>query len=173
MIAYLVLTGKQPVRGSSDQETFNNIVNANISYEDPIWETLSDESKEFVKLLLTWDEKLRPAAEDALQHPWILKKAERKASLELRRSTMDALSNLEKFDAQSKLRVATCTFIATQLMDREEREKIDDVFRAIDLNNDGTLNREEVKQGYEKCFERELSDGEIDAIFKVWTISLH
>lgn len=172
MIAYLVLTGKQPVRGSSDQETFNNIVKANISYEDPIWDTLSDESKEFVKLLLSWEEKMRPTAEEALQHPWILKKAKSISSLELKRSTMDALSNLEKFDAQSKLRVATCTFIATQLMDREEREKIDDVFRAIDLNNDGTLNREEVKLGYEKCFERELSEDEIDAIFKVWLVSM-
>ena len=52
-------------------------------------------------------------------------------------------------------------------MDKGEKEKIDDVFRLIDLNNDGTLNRDEVKQGYEKYFDRELSDEEIDAIFKV------
>lgn len=31
---------------------------------------------------------------------------------------------------------------------------------------DGTLNRDEVKQGYEKYFDRELSNEEISLIFK-------
>jgi Ca2+-binding EF-hand superfamily protein len=51
-------------------------------------------------------------------------------------------------------------------MDKDEKAKIDDVFRAMDLNNDGTLDRSEVKYGYEHCFGRELSDEEIDTIFK-------
>lgn len=115
MIAFIVLTGRQPLRGSSDQETFNNIVKANISYDDPIWDSLSSESQDFVKLLLNWEETLRPTAEEALQHPWIQQQARRQTSLALRQDTMNALSNLEAFDARSKLRVATCTFIATQV----------------------------------------------------------
>jgi calcium-dependent protein kinase len=168
VIAFYVLTGRPPLKGETDQETFNNIVKGNISYHDAVWEKLTDDCHKFVKLLLSWEEHLRPTAEEALQHPWIINHTRRKSGLEdLRLSTMTALSNLEAFDAQSKLRVATCTFIATQLMDKEEREKIDDVFRAIDLNNDGTLNRDEVKQGYETYFDRALSDEEIDAIFQV------
>lgn len=166
MIAYLVLTGKQPFKGASDEQTFQNIAKGLVSFSDPIWSELSDKAQDFVKKLLTWDQALRPTAAEALLHPWIVKKAHRMISAQQRNETEQALSNLESFDAHSKLRVATCTFIASQLMDREEKEKIDDVFRAIDYNNDGTLNREEVKSGYEQFFDRELTEAEIDRIFK-------
>lgn len=166
VIAYLVLTGKQPFKGADDEETFRNIAKGTVSYDDPIWESLSTKSKDFVKKLLTWDQGERPNAAEALKQPWIVKKARRTLSMDDCVSTRQALSNLESFDAQSKLRVATCTFIATQLMDKKEKEKIDDVFRSIDYNNDGTLNREEVKFGYEKFFDKELTDDEIDAIFR-------
>ncbi|CAB9505557.1 MAP kinase-activated protein kinase 2 (Fragment) [Seminavis robusta] len=164
VIAFIVLTGKQPFKGETDKETFTNIVSGAVKYDDPVWESLSDESQEFVKLLLTWDETQRPTAVEALKHPW-LKMKRRVTPAGLRDTTMQALANLEAFDAQSKLKIATCTFIASQLMDREEKEKIDDVFRAIDLNHDGSLNREEVKLGYEKYFGKELTDQEIDTIF--------
>jgi serine/threonine protein kinase len=170
VIAYIILSGKQPLKGATDQETFTNIAKGEISYADPIWESISPEAQDFVKLLLTWDERLRPTASEALNHPWMMKNGQNKCEL-LRQNTMEALSNLESFDAKSKLRVATCTFIASQLMDKEEKEKIDDVFRAIDLNNDGTLNRQEVKQGYNTYFGRELTDEEIDSIFKVKCLS--
>jgi Ca2+-binding EF-hand superfamily protein len=165
VIAYIVLSGKQPLKGATDQETFTNIAKGEISYADPIWESIAGEAQDFVKLLLTWDEKLRPTASEALNHPW-MKNGQNQCTL-LRQSTMDALNNLESFDAKSKLRVATCTFIASQLMGKGEKEKIDDAFRAIDLNNDGTLNKQEVKQGYNTYFGRELTDEEIDSIFMV------
>jgi calcium-dependent protein kinase len=170
VIAYIVLSGKQPLKGETDQETFTNIAKREISYADPVWNSITGEAQGFVKLLLTWDESLRPTASEALNHPWMMKNGQNQCAL-LRQSTRDALNNLESFDAQSKLRVATCTFIASQLMDKGEKEKIDDAFRAIDLNNDGTLNREEVKQGYNTYFGRELSDEEIDNIFMVRDLS--
>ena len=165
MIAYIVLSGKQPLKGETDEETYTNIAKGAISFTDPIWKSLTNEAQDFVKLLLTWDEGSRPTAGEALDHPWL--KNGKNTSILLRQTTMEALNNLESFDAQSKLRVATCTFIASQLMDKGEKEKIDDVFRAIDLNNDGTLSRHEVKQGYNTYFGRELTDEEIDAIFMV------
>ena len=161
----MVLSGKQPLKGVDDQDTFNNIVNGQISYADPIWDEVSADAKNFVQKLLSSDPDKRPTAAEALDHPWLIN-LNKVASAELRDQSMQALNNLAEFDAQSKLRVATCTFIASQLMDKEEREKIDNVFRAIDINNDGTLNKEEVKLGYGKFFGRDLSDEEVDAIFK-------
>jgi calcium-dependent protein kinase len=165
VIAFLVLSGQQPFKGQTDQDTFNNIVNGAYSFNDPIWDNISDRAKDFVKTLLIWDQNERPSAAEALEHTWIEQKARRMTTAALRESTKGALTNLEAFEAQSKLRVATCTFIASQLMDKAEKERIDDVFRAMDLNNDGTLDRSEVKYGYEHFFDRKLSDEEIDAIF--------
>lgn len=167
VIGFLCLSGGvQPLKGESDQDTFNNIVNGKWSFDNPVWDNVSDLAKEFIKALLTWDQDKRPTAAEALEHSWILERAKRATSEDLRASSRDALKHLEAFDAQSKLRVATCSFIASQLMDRTEKEKIDEVFRAMDLNNDGSLDRSEVKWGYEHFFERELSDEEIDAIFR-------
>ena len=50
-----------------------------------------------------------------------------------------ALTNLQNFNAKSKLKQATYAFIASQLLSKQEKEQIDKVFRAMDLNGDGKL----------------------------------
>jgi calcium-dependent protein kinase len=52
---------------------------------------------------------------------------------------MSALTNLQNFNASSKLKQATYAFIASQLLSKQEKEQIDKVFRAMDLNGDGKL----------------------------------
>jgi len=78
---------------------------------------------------------------------------------------MSALSNLQSFNAQSKLKQATFAFIASQLLSKQEKEQIDRVFRAMDLNGDGKLSKEEIKSGYGEYFGRSLNDQEVDEMF--------
>ena len=59
---------------------------------------------------------------------------------------MSALTNLQNFNASSKLKQATYAFIASQLLSKQEKEQIDKVFRAMDLNGDGKLQKDEIKQ---------------------------
>jgi serine/threonine protein kinase len=42
------------------------------SYADACWATISDQAKDFITKLLTYDIEVRPSASEALQHPWIL-----------------------------------------------------------------------------------------------------
>jgi Ca2+-binding EF-hand superfamily protein len=158
------VSGQQPFKGATNEETFMNIVNGEFSFSDEAWDNISSEAKDFIKKLLTWDESSRPTAAQALKHPWIVKNC--KSDESLRRSTSVAMLNLQQFDSHSKLKLATCSFIASQLLSAEEKAKIDEVFRAIDINNDGVLTKDEVKVGYKKVFETDLSDEEIDKIFK-------
>lgn len=59
-----------------------------LSYEDPAeflenghsavrepfqWSRVTDEAKDFIRYLLTWEEDARPSARQALKHPWIIK----------------------------------------------------------------------------------------------------
>jgi len=78
---------------------------------------------------------------------------------------MSALTNLQNFNAQSKLKQATYAFIASQLLSKNEKEQIDKVFRAMDENGDGVLTKDEIKKGYQDYFGRALSDQEIDEMF--------
>jgi len=51
------------------------------------------------------------------------------------------------------------------LLSKQEKEQIDKVFRAMDLNGDGKLQKNEIKAGYSQYFGRDLTDEEIDDMF--------
>ena len=153
------------------------------------WSSVSEDAKDFIRQLLTYDEKARPTARQALQHPWIAHTTTQQDPHEQRPSarfsndasaaktpsgsqfvnslaTMAAWNNVAKFNAQSKLKQATLTFIAAQMVLKEERKAIDHVFRALDTKQDGKLSRSEVSKGYQECFHRELTETELDDLFE-------
>jgi Ca2+-binding EF-hand superfamily protein len=72
---------------------------------------------------------------------------------------------LRSFKADSKLKKATCAFIASQLLTKEEKDKIDTIFRTMDITRDGKLSKAEVKAGFYKVSGQFLSDQEIDEMF--------
>jgi hypothetical protein len=54
-------------------------------------------------------------------------------------AALSALSNLQNFNAQSKLNQATYAFIASKILSKQEKEETDRVFRAMDKNGDNKL----------------------------------
>merc|ERR1711935_1095996 len=134
-------------------------------FTDPIWNNISDSAKDFITLLLTKDQNKRPSADEALRHPWIEQASTLTRENVSNDVAMSALTNLQNFNAQSKLKQATYAFIASQLLSKQEKEQIDKVFRAMDLNGDGKLQKDEIKKGYAEFFGRNLSDQEVDELF--------
>ena len=113
------------------------------SFQDAVWGNVSDDAKDFITQLLTKDQEKRPSAGQALQHPWILKVNELQKTNLSADVAMGALKNLQNFNASSKLKQATYAFIASQLLSKQEKTDIDKVFRAMDVNGDGKLSKEE------------------------------
>ena len=145
VITYIVLSGIPPFNGASDQEIMKKVKLGKFSFADPCWNNVSDSAKDFITLLLTKDQDKRPTASKALEHPWI--QQAHAASKENVSSdvAISALTNLSNFNAKSKLKQATYAFIASQLLSKSEKEHIDKVFRAMDLNGDGKLCKSEIK----------------------------
>jgi len=141
------------------------VKSAKVSFADPVWAQVSDQAKDFITQLLTKEQDKRPSAEQALQHPWIKNAEKAQKDLVSGDVAMGALSNLKNFNADSKLKQATFAFIASQLLSKQEKESIDKVFRAMDVNGDGKLSKEEIKNGYAEYFGKSLSDEEIDEMF--------
>jgi calcium-dependent protein kinase len=75
---------------------------------------------------------------------------------------MNALDNLSKFNSDVTLKMATYSFIASQLMSKQERDNLSKVFKAFDKNGDGKLSMEEVKEGYLEQYGRIMSDEEVE-----------
>jgi len=63
------------------------------------------------------------------------------------------------------LKQATFAFIASQLISKQEKEQIDKVFKAMDLNGDGKLDKNEIKLGYKEYYDKDLDDEELNDLF--------
>lgn len=72
------------------------------------------------------------------------------------------MSNLLKFNNETKLRQTVYAFIASQLLTKTEREMYRHVFESIDVDHSGTLTEDEFIRGTKKFFGEQLT--EIDAM---------
>jgi calcium-dependent protein kinase len=73
---------------------------------------------------------------------------------------------LKNFRADQKLKQATFAFIASQLLSKSERENLAKIFKAIDKNGDGKLSLEEILDGYDQFFGKNMDKTDIEKMFK-------
>ena len=60
-----------PFNGQSDQDIMKKVREGAFSFDDRVWQTISENAKSFIRALLTYSPDERPSASDALTHPWI------------------------------------------------------------------------------------------------------
>lgn len=90
---------------------------------------------------MTVDPIRRLSAQEALKHPWIVE-AYKKSDLNINHEeAIQSLENMRDFKASTKIQQATYAFIASQLISKQEKEEIDKLFRAMDVNGDGKLSK--------------------------------
>ena len=63
------------------------------------------------------------------------------------------------------MKQAALAFIASHLTQDDEKRDLDVIFKAIDINGDGNLSKEEVLLGYEKHFGIEITEEQVDEMF--------
>lgn len=162
VILYILLSGMPPFNGQSDQEIMKKVRVGKFSFSDPCWANCSDKAKDLITKLLTYDCDQRPSAEAALQHPWITEMSSQAVDSSV---AMGALTNLKTFRADQKLKQATFAFIASQLLSKSEKENLARIFKAIDKNGDGKLSKEEILEGYDQFFGKNMDKIEIEKMF--------
>ncbi|CAB9505617.1 MAP kinase-activated protein kinase 2 (Fragment) [Seminavis robusta] len=171
VVCFILLSGYAPFEGDNDMLVMEQVTIGKVDFNDPAWENISDEAKDFVKYLLTYEEDARPTAAQALQHAWIqnsIKANEETFMQDYGDSSVSCFENLFDFasDPSLKLKQAVYTYIASQLLRKEEREEIDRVFRGMDSDRDGKLSKEDIRKGYKRFFDKELSNKETDKLFE-------
>lgn len=162
VMAYIILSGVPPFNGGTDAEIMAAIKKGSFNFNNSSWKAVSQNAKDFITSLLTYDVVKRPSAAQALKHKWIVEQSKTSIDESL---ANNALDNLIKFHSHATMKAATLTFIGSQLMSKAEREELARVFKKIDKNSDGKLSKDEVKEGYEVQFGRLISDEEIDRMF--------
>lgn len=161
-MAYIIMSGIPPFNGGTDQEIMSAIKSGKFNFNHSVWKGISQQAKDFISSLLVYDPKKRPTANQAMTHAWI----KDLATIQVADATTNhALDNLIHFHSHTTIKAATLTFIGSQLITKEEREELARVFKKMDLNGDGRLSKDEIKDGYQTHYGRLISDKEVDQMF--------
>ncbi|XP_069964240.1 obscurin isoform X3 [Bactrocera oleae] len=70
IITYVLLSGRNPFRGSDDYETLSKIREGRWEFSDSIWSHISDNGRDFISRLLSYRADDRMDVKTALKHPW-------------------------------------------------------------------------------------------------------
>ena len=74
VILYILLSGKPPFDGNDDKEIVNSVRIGTYSLTGSEWKNISNDAKDLIKKMLTYDPAQRITADASLSHPWIVKK---------------------------------------------------------------------------------------------------
>ena len=125
VMAYQLLTGKFPFNDSSNPynpsltKVWKSILMDNLNMTGARWEGISEEAKDFVKLLLNKDPHKRPSAQEALNHPWLrgnIQERHKGAPLSLA-----VVQRIQRFSQASVFKRTVLELIADELLQEEEQ----------------------------------------------------
>ncbi|KAI8369677.1 kinase-like domain-containing protein [Blakeslea trispora] len=71
VIMYTLLSGYTPFYGEDQNELFQCIMKGEYEFDEEYWGEISDEAKDLINQMLTFDPNERVTAEDALKHNWL------------------------------------------------------------------------------------------------------
>ena len=146
VILYIMLSGYPPFDGKDNIEIFNKIKRMQFDFSKSIWNGVSDSAKDLISKLLSPSSK-RISARAALNHPWLVSQS---AHPTPRLDLIENLkNNLQVFQTRNKLHSAITAFISNQIISSKETKHLREIFKALDLNGDGKLSREELVLGFD------------------------
>ena len=170
VIMYILLSGRPPFDGNDDDEILSNVKIGEYDLKSYPFPTLSDECKDLIKKLLTYEPDKRISASDALKHPWF-KTAEFKKKDQINivphSLAKQMISNLTKYNSDNMLRCTVIAYLVHHNTNIEQCVEAGKLFNKIDLNNNGRIEKEELIKGIEKYWKltREEVEKQVDCLF--------
>lgn len=95
-----MLCGHPPFGGKNDEEIFQKIYKGEYVFQKKEWGNISDEAKELVTKMLTYDVEKRITSEEALNDNWIIK-SKQKLTKQVGQACNSVLKNLKNFNVTS------------------------------------------------------------------------
>jgi len=164
VILYILLCGYPPFNGENDHKILCKIFQGKLEFKGEIWQNVSNEAKSFIQKMMERDVNRRYTAAQALNDPWLTQiTSSKKMDPEIARQ---ALNNLKNFKTQGKLQRAIWMVLASRRPDQGEKEKLMQVFNALDKEGDGKLSKQGLVEGWAKLGGENISQEEIDEIMK-------
>ncbi|KAI1726538.1 protein kinase domain-containing protein [Ditylenchus destructor] len=77
VLTYILLSGLSPFGGDDDNETLKNVKACDWNMDDPAFDDISVDAKDFLRKLLVMETANRMTVTQALEHPWLTNRLER------------------------------------------------------------------------------------------------
>ncbi|KAL6293809.1 hypothetical protein ACE6H2_001951 [Prunus campanulata] len=145
VILYILLCGVPPFWAESEEGIAQAIVRGSIDFERETWKKVSEEAKELVKRMLDPNPFNRLGVEEVLDHPWI-RKANQVPNVPL---GGNVTLRIKQFSLMNKFKKKVLRVVADNLPD-DQIDGIRQLFNMMDIDNNGNLNFEELRDGLVK-----------------------
>eukprot|EP00917_Polyrhabdina_sp_WS-2016_P028306 GHVP01060435.1.p1 GENE.GHVP01060435.1~~GHVP01060435.1.p1 ORF type:complete len:301 (+),score=74.83 GHVP01060435.1:203-1105(+) len=165
VILYIMLSGTPPFNGQTESQILKKVALGKFQFDNQNWEKTSVACRDLIAKMLTYSPESRITAQEALNHEWFNQATEEVSSVSLSK----ALGTMKMFQAEQRMAQAALLFISSKLSTDEETKELTIVFKSMDTNNDGQLDRGELIAGLHKVKKEQdlLSlEAEVDEILR-------
>ena len=138
VICYILLSGKLPFSGNTQQETFKLIEKGKFEWPKNI--ELSKSCKSFINGLLCKNTTKRMSADDALKHEWITDYEHKANDINILDKIKQFLKDFNYNNKLHKILVNACL----EEIDEDERKVVIKAFHNIDIENKGNINEHDI-----------------------------
>ncbi|KAL6871577.1 hypothetical protein ACP4OV_014406 [Aristida adscensionis] len=145
VITYILLCGRRPFWDKTEDGIFKEVLKNKPDFRRKPWPNITPSAKDFVKKLLVKDPRARLTAAQALSHEWV-REGGQASEIPL---DISVLHNMRQFVKYSRFKQFALRALASTL-NAEELSDLRDQFNAIDVDKNGTISLEELKQALAK-----------------------
>ncbi|KAM0970251.1 hypothetical protein ACFX13_018617 [Malus domestica] len=156
VITYILLCGRRPFWDKTEDGIFKEVLRKKPDFGRKPWPSISNSAKDFVKKLLVKDPRARLTAAQALSHPWV-KEGGDASEIPI---DISVLNNMRQFVRYSRLKQFALRALASTL-NPEELSDLKDQFDAIDMDKNGAISLEEMRQALAKDVPWKLKDSRV------------
>jgi len=164
VIMYILLSGYPPFGGKNDEEILAKVRTGRFNFAHAEFKSVSDEAKTLIRKMLVMNTTQRVSAAEALRDPWIQTYRQKARLLPQDNQVLDSLEKLKVFRAETKLKQAVLTFIASQIVADGETKHMKEVFKSIDTDGNGRLSKEELIAAYSQSMPEEEARATVEAV---------
>ncbi|KAJ0971007.1 hypothetical protein J5N97_018966 [Dioscorea zingiberensis] len=145
VITYILLCGRRPFWDRTEDGIFKEVLRNKPDFRKKPWPSISNSAKDFVQKLLVKDPRARLTAAQALSHPWVREGGDA-SEIPI---DISVLSNMRQFVKYSRLKQLALRALASTL-NEDEIADLKDQFQAIDVDKNGVISLEEMRQALAK-----------------------
>ncbi|CAG7860588.1 unnamed protein product [Brassica rapa] len=161
VITYILLCGRRPFWDRTEDGIFKEVLRNKPDFRRKPWSTISDSAKDFIKKLLVKDPRARLTAAQALSHAWV-REGGNATDIPV---DISVLNNLRQFVRYSRLKQFALRALASTL-DEAEISDLRDQFDAIDVDKNGVISLEEMRQALAKDLPWKLKESRVAEILE-------